>query len=270
MAPSALPASPDDPPPVETGSWLTSFGSVVGASTLGSTIATAPALLRLEGAAGVCSPFGAWAVLIAATVLPMSIFVLALRRARGGFLAFGKGKDGVPRMMLLGWIGSTFSALAFVGALLRARTHHHALAGVTFAISGLVFSLVLALVWARLAVLARRAPASGRGLMAAAIGVVLALAILGVRHGLTRESAAPLLTLQDVKLVDGLAFAVGALVASRRPFVNRGLLALIGPPLAAVVFVLGASSLRACPSLLDALAGQAPGVSWAIGLLCSN
>ena len=67
-----------------------------------------------------------------------------------------------------------------------------------------------------------------------------------------------------------LAFALGALVASGRPFVNRRALALVGPPLAAIVVVLGASSLRACPSLRETLYGQAPAASWFVGLVCAN
>ncbi len=249
---------------------MTGFGSLVGAGVVGSIIATAPALLRLEGATGVCSPFGAWAVLIAATVLPMSLLVLALQRARGGFMALGMGRDKVPLAMLLGWISSTFAVMVFVGALLRARTHNHALAGVTFAIAGLVLALVLALVWTRLVQVARRIPAHRRTGIAVAMGTGFALALVWIGRDLSRRSSPPLPILQDVKVLDGLAFAVGALVASGRSFAHRRALALVGPPFAAVIVVLGVSSWRTCPSLRDALSGHAPDVSWAVGLLGSN
>jgi hypothetical protein len=247
-----------------------SFGSIVGAGTLGSALATAPALLRLEGAAGVCSPFGAWALLIAGTVLPMSLLVFALRRARAGFVALGLGKDRVPLAMLFAWFGSTFAALALLGALLRAVTHHHALAGVTFAIVGLALSLVLALVWTRLAALTRLIPKGGQWVVMVALGVGMAGVLAWSLHELTHGSPSPLSNLQNVKLVDGLAFAGGALLVSGRLFTNRRGLALLGPPLAAMVLVLGVSSLRACPSLRDALPGQAPGVSWVVGLIGLN
>jgi hypothetical protein len=268
MSPSLYPVSPDDPPPAEVGSWLITFGSVVGAGTVGSTFATAPALLRLESVAGVCSPIGAWALLTGATLVPMSLLVLALRRARGSFGAFDNGDDWVPFAMLLAWFGSTFVTLALLGALLRAQTHHHALAGVTFAIAGVVLSLVLARIWARLAAITHRAPKGPRWVILVAVGVGLAVSLMWALRGLARES--PPLKLENMKLLDGLAFAIGALIASGRPFVNGRALALVGPPLAAVVLVLGASSLRTCPSLREALSGQAPGVSLVVALVGSN
>jgi hypothetical protein len=174
--------------------------------------------------------------------------------------------------VLVGWLGSTFVALAPLGALLRARTHHHALGGVVFAITGLLLSLLLALVWARVAAIARRAAESGRRaaivVAAMAVGVVVALACAVA--GLTRGAEWSILAAQSVKLVDGTAFALGGLVASGRLFANRRTLALLGPPLAAIVCVLGASSLRACPSLREALHGRAPAVSWMVGVLSSN
>lgn len=270
MARIALPASPEEPPPAEMGSSVMRFGSAVGAGALGAAIATAPATFRLEDAAGVCSPVAAWTLLIATMVLPMSFLVLVLRRARGGFLALGRGNCGVTLAVLLGWFGSTFVALALAGALLRAETHHRALAGVTFAITALALSLLLALVWARLAAILRRADDAQRWAMTGALGIGLVVTVASTRHELAGGLVWPLSTTQSVKLVDGLAFALGALVASWRPFVNRRALAFIGPPLAAVVLVLGASSLRACPSLREVLQRQAPAVSWMVGLISSN
>jgi hypothetical protein len=170
--------------------------------------------------------------------------------------------------MLVAWIGSTFVVLAFFGAILRSRTHHHALAGVTFAITALFLSLVLALIWKRFAALTRRTPRLRAITVAVSIGLMMAIAL--AQHGWIRERAPALLTAEGAKLVDVLAFALGALVASGRRFVNRRALALVGPPLAAIVLVLGASSLRACPSLRETLYGRAPAASWIVGLVCAN
>lgn len=270
MTPSVFPGSPEDLPPEEMGPWIMRFGSAVGAGTLGSLIATTPAVLRLDEAVGVCSPFGAWTLLIAATLLPMGLLVLALRSARSGFHALGQGRDKVSLAALLAWVASTFVTLVFLGAFLRARTHHHALAGVTFAITALVLALVLALVWTRLAAQIRRAPSAVQWLTLMVLGIGLVGAVAWMIHASTRTSPPPLLAIQRLKLVDGFAFVMGALVASRRPFVNRRALALLGPPLAAILLVLGASSMRACPSLRDVLSGQAPTVSWIVGLVGSN
>jgi uncharacterized membrane protein (DUF485 family) len=200
----------------------------------------------------------------------MALLVLALRRARSGFLALGQKKDMVFLATLLAWVASTFVALVFLGAFLRARTHHHALAGVTFAITGLVLSLVLALVWTRLAAQIRRAPSPVQGAALIVLGIGLVGAIAWALHASSRTGGPPLLAMQRLKLVDGFAFVMGALIASRRPFVNRRALALLGPPLAAIALVLGVSSMRACPSLRDVLSGQAPAVWWIVGLVDSN
>jgi hypothetical protein len=246
------------------------FGSAVGAGALGSLIATAPAMLRLDGAAGVCSPFGAWTLLIATTLLPMALLVLALQRARSGFLALGRRKDRGFLAPLFAWLASTFVALTCLGAFLRARTHHHALAGVTFAITGLALSLVLALVWTRLAAQMRRAPSAVQWATPIVLGTGFVGALAWALYASTRTATAPVLAMQRLRLVDGFAFVMGALIASRRPFVNRRALALLGPPLAAIALVLGVSSIRTCPSLCDVLSGQAPAVGWIVGLVGSN
>jgi hypothetical protein len=140
---------------------------------------------------------------------------------------------------------------------------------VTFAMTGLFLSCVLALFWMRLAIVTHHASARARRAISAAAGAGLAVALAWLLHGLTR-AAPSVVMLENAKLVDGLAFAVGAFVASGRLFANRRGLALVGPPLAAVVLVLGVSSLRACPPLREILYGQAPGVSWVVGLFGEN
>jgi hypothetical protein len=252
------------------GSRLMRFGNAIGAGTLGAGIATLPATFRLENV-GVCSPVGAWALLIATTVLPMTVLVVLVRRARGGFFALGRpGEDRVALVALLGWASSTFATLVLLGAFLRAQTHHRALAGVTFAITSVVLTFGIALVWARLAAILLSGHRASRRATIAVVVLGLVVALASVQHYVIRVPSVLLLTSQRVKVVDGLAFAMGALFASGRPFVNRRALALLGPPLAAIAAVLGVSSLLACSSLREALHGQAPAVAWMVAFIESN
>ena len=79
-----------------------------------------------------------------------------VRRARGR----GPARDRTRPSSTWGvatWAMATFLALASLGAFLRATTHHHGLAGVTFAIGGLAVGGALALVVRRLMQMARGA-----------------------------------------------------------------------------------------------------------------
>jgi hypothetical protein len=259
MPPLTAP-DPGVAPPGEPGSWLMQVGGIVGAAALGSAMATAPAALRLEATLGKCSPVGAWPVLFVATLAPMCLAVVGLRRARSGFRALGRSEGMTPVVMLLAWLGSCFGALTLLGALLRARTHHRALGGVVFAFAAFGVALGLALVLARVGSVIRRASPRLRWALAAAGAATLGLAVLQVRHRL--GSTAPFSAAEGAKLVDGLAFALSAFIASGHPFAHRRSLALLGPPLAAVILILGVSSWRTCPTLGATLGEQAPMFGW--------
>jgi hypothetical protein len=252
--------SPDSAPPPEPRSWLLRFGGVVGAGALGSAMAAAPAALRLQSAPGTCTPLGTWALLFGAAIVPMSLAVLALRRARSGFLALGKGGGMAP--VLLGWWVSCFAGLTLLGAMLRARTHHRALGGVTFALAAFVLTVLSALFCLRMASAARKASPSSRWALAAVFAAVLGFAVAMARHRLS--AALPFPTSEGAKLVDGLAFALSAFIVSGHPFVDKRVLALVGPPAAAILMILGVSSWRACPSLRDALEERAPMFAWLV------
>jgi hypothetical protein len=264
MAPPTDPGSPGGAPPGEARSSLLRFGGVVGAGTLGAAMAAAPAALRLEGAAGVCSPVGVWALLFAVAIVPMSVAVVGLRRARAGLLALGRSEGMTPVAMLVAWLVSCFVALTLLGALLRARTHHRALGGVVFALGAFVVAVGLALVLVRVGSMVRRASLATRWVLAALGAAALGFAVALARHQLAREAAPPFSVAEGARLVDGLAFVLSAFIASGYPFVQRRVIALVGPPLAAIVLILGVSSWRACPSLRDALEERAPLFSWMV------
>jgi len=260
MSPPTARESPSAPPPGEPGSWLLRFGGVVGAGALGSALAAAPAALRLEATLGSCTPIGAWPFLFGISIVPMSLAVVGLRRARIGLRALGRSDGVAPGVMLLAWLGSCFVALTLLGAVLRSRTHHRALGGVTFALAAFVVALGLALVIARIGSLVQKASPSLRWALGALGMAVLGLAVMKARHQL--GDAAPFSATEGAKLVDGLAFALSAFIASGHPFVHRRALALVGPPLAAIILILGVSSWHTCPALGEALGEQAPMFAW--------
>jgi len=165
-----------------------------------------------------------------------------------------------PGVMLLAWLGSCFVALTLLGAVLRAQTHHRALGGVTFALVAFALALGLALVIARIGSLVQKASPPMRWALGALGMALLALAAVKARHAL--GGAAPFSAAEGAKLVDGLAFALSAFIASGHPFLHRRALALVGPPVAAIILILGVSSWRTCPGLGEALGEQAPMFAW--------
>jgi hypothetical protein len=243
---------------------LLRFGGIVGAAALGAAIAAAPAALRLESASRGCGPLGTWAILVAAEMLPMTLAVLALRRARPSFDAF---KREVPAVAMGLWLSGTFAALAVLGGVLRARTHHRALAGVVFAVSALLVAWVLALALVRLRAMMRRLPGWARLTMAVVAGASLGVVAAVARAHLARAGDSLLPPSQSAKLVDGLAFALAALLASGQALARRRPIALFGPPLVVAVLILGPSTLRTCPPLREAIDEQAPLLSGLVALL---
>src|SRR6476646_2260137 len=118
------------PPP--EGSRVTRFGSAVFAGTAASLLASIPAALRIAPAADAdLGVSGVWLGLAGAALVPMVALVPVLRGARRGFGS-------------VLWTLASLDALRVWGALLRKTTHHHALAGTTFALVGLAILVVLA------------------------------------------------------------------------------------------------------------------------------
>jgi hypothetical protein len=143
------------------------------------------------------------------------------------------------------WLSSLLVSLTWFGSLLRATTHHHALAGVTYAFGALAVAVGLGLLCARVVTILEGAPLAARSLAVGALGgaMVVALAWMAVRfgraasHGAASSAAA-------ATVVDVLAFALCSVVASRRAWGAPRALALVGPPLAVVLLAMGISSLR--------------------------
>jgi len=236
------------------GSRLVGFGGIIGAATLGAAIASTPAALRIGGDARPCGSLGMWAILATISLAPMGVGVVLLRRARLGFAGLGNRRSLAPLLTVVLWLGTTFALLVAMGALLRMRTHHRALGGVVYALVALVACAGLGTFSIRLTGLLRRLPRSILWALAIAVGAAVGLCVAYARAG----GGLALPRAESAVLVDGAAFAVSAMVASGSPLVPQRSLALVGPPVAVLVLVLGISSYRTCPRVKETLREEAP------------
>jgi hypothetical protein len=243
----------------ENGSLVLRFGALIGLAGAAAVVCTLPGMMRVSAVLGGSAPVvRSWAALIAAALGPMAATIVALRGAAQGLRAFGESAERL-RMFGLGlWLASLFATLALVGSVLRATTHHHALAGVTYACCALVLAVAWGLVCARLVAILRAASQRLRRAAVAVLGSAMgiAMAYLGVRF-VSIVSRDPSSTGAGATVVDIIAFAMTAAVASRswpaaqRPF------AIVGPPIAVFLAALGFTTLRD-PPVRQALGEQAP------------
>ena len=247
----------------ETGSLVLRFGTAVGLAAAAALAAALPAAMRVGSAAGQEGTARAWTGLAAAALVPMVGAVVVLRGAREGLRAFG-GPGADLRAYGVGlWGASLLVVLALYGSVLRATTHHHALAGVTFALGAVALAVGLALVTVRVVAILRSGP-PGAPLSPSLRGFAVGLAVfafaavgwIGLRflHAASRDAAsAPAAGM----VVDVLAFALAALFAARRSLVLRRAVAVVGPPVAVAIAALGFSALRDAP-LRAAIDERAP------------
>jgi hypothetical protein len=247
------------PPPVEpSASLVVRFGTMLGLAAAAALACSVPAAVRVGPVAGGAGLLHAWLGLAAAALGPMVVAVAVLRGAREGLRAFGGPGAGLRAFGAGLWLASMLVVLSVFGSVLRATTHQHALAGVTFAFGALAVAVGAGLVCARLvAILSARSPGARRALVAL-LGAValLALAWVGLRFvRAVSHEAAP--SAAAATVVDVLAFVLAALLASRRPLLARRVLAYVGPPVVVVVAALGIGALRG-DALRDAVIDRAP------------
>ena len=249
-------------PPEEPHSWVLHLGTAVGLAALAALVCALPATLRV--AAAVAGTEGAPRVsvaLSAAAFGPMIASIVVLRGARESLRAFvGPGLE-LRAFGVFLWLGLLLVIFSILGSLLRAKTHHHALAGVTFAFLALAIAIATALVCTRVVAILRHASAK----TARALGGVLAggtlVVILGIGIRFLQATARdPESAGAAAVVVDVLAFAMCAGFAARPTFVNRRALALVGPPIAVAIIALGISALRDRP-LRAAIDDHAPAFS---------
>jgi hypothetical protein len=138
---------------------------------------------------------------------------------------------------------------------LRATTHHHGLAGVTFAIGGLVIALALALVSRRLRQLALATSLLGRSALVSSSTAVLACTVFVVLFRVARGGAAER---APSAIVDGLACVIAVSALSRQTFARVTWLAVAGVPLSLGLAALGWALVQREPALLEAIRAHAP------------
>src|SRR6185436_12588927 len=122
-----------------------------------------------------------------------------------------------------------------LGSQLRAQTHHRALGGVTFSIVALVLALGAALFARRIAAIARRLSAPLRGALLIASASMFTVMVPLLCFKLARA--------ESPYVIDGLAFVLSGAFGAQRGLADRRALAMAGPPAAAVLVALGASTL---------------------------
>lgn len=261
--PSAPPPShrppPDSADADDGGSFALRFGTGVGAAAVASALAAIPATLRVahDSSAGAV----AWIACVGVMIFPMLVAVLLLRRARVGLRAIG-GTDASARMLGVAlWLFGLFLFEAAFGSVLRATTHHHALAGTTFAIVSLGVAVVLGVVCARLSSIISARSVGVRRFLLVAIAGLLALAIVVAALRFSRAIGAGGGSSPGPLLVDLLAFGIAALFASRPSLAQRRGLALAGPPIAIAFLGAGLWSVHGSAAIASAIAAHAPALA---------
>lgn len=235
------------------------FGTAVGLAAVAALACVVPAAMRVASSdAGDVGATHAWIALAAAALLPMLAAVVVLRGAREGLRAFAGPGAGLRLYGVALWMATLLVGLSLFGSMLRASTHHHALAGVTFAFGALAFAVGDALVCVRVVAIARGMPERGRRVLLPSVAIAVAILLLAVGVRFVRAASHDAASYAAAgTVVDVLAFALAALFASRRSLVSRRSIALVGPPIAVVVAAVGVAMLRDAP-LRMAIGERAP------------
>lgn len=262
------------PPPraaEDGGSSVVRFGTAVGLGAAAALVCALPATLRVASVAdaGASAP-RAWVALAAAALGPMVAAVVVLRGAREGLRAFAGPGAGLRAFGVGLWIASLIVTFTFFGGVLRAHTHHHGLAGVTFAFGALGLAIGSGLACARIVSLARAAPDFARRGLVLILGAaaVLALGFVGLRfvRGASVDAAS---YGAAGTVVDVLAFALTAFFASRPSLAGRRAIALLGPPIAVVVAAVGVATWRE-PPVREAIGVRAPAYAPVVNLMSTH
>jgi hypothetical protein len=243
------------------------FGTALGLAAAAAVGCALPAALRVSDAAGNLPMFRAWIAIAAAALGPMLVAVVVLRAARDGLRAFSG--PGAEARLFAGalWLAAVTVGLAFLGSELRATTHHHGLAGVTFAFLALAWALATAAACARIETILQSGPRGMRRALATILGLGALLALSWTTARFSRATSAgqgP--SAAAATVVDLLSFTLAALLTTHRSNLARRWLALVGPPVAVLVAAMGLATLRD-PRLCDAIEATAPAFAPAISAL---
>jgi hypothetical protein len=209
------------------------IGKVLAAATMAAMASALPAVLRgrqagLEGVTALI----AWAAFAALAQLPAIALV-------AGYRALLQTSRRAPRAVATILLGLALSGglNVLVGTTLRRTTHHHALAGATYAVVSMIM-LVVSLAVARRIASGVRNSAWVTGGATAALMILTLLAAMRVGRGLGGELPAA----AAAHLIDGSALIFACVLAAQVSFRAPRMLSFAGPPLAMIVLLAGAST----------------------------
>jgi hypothetical protein len=188
---------------------------ILVAAPAAALVASTPAAFRLAG-----DRFGLLESWFAAAGLLCPLLVLLVAAARGARRAVRSMAPPARMTLVAGaavWALMSLPATSVAGAVLKANTHHRALAGATFAVAALVVQLGAALVAWRITALLLprlRRPAA-RTFVALALGAaaLVLVAVSLTRAALAQDASAGSAVDVTALLVDG-AFVFAASVAA--------------------------------------------------------
>jgi hypothetical protein len=253
--------------PLEDGAasapFVTRLGTVVGGGVLAAAASSLLAELRMDAGGSLLRGLVQWLAL-AAILTPVGVLVVGvLRRGRVGLRLVAGARGPLFLAAALWWAVLELAVLSVFGAVLRAKTHHHGLAGVTFALLALFSGLAVTLLAVRgVRMLLTMPPDYHR----VAFKVASAAALVVVALVALRTSRAAGLHTTGA-LIDALALLAAAALASSRGAVTWRPLAIGGFPVAAAVLLLGFACVRSEPDLKELLAEGAPLQAWLLSLL---
>lgn len=230
------------------------LGIVVAGGVVSGVVASLPAALRLGGEGSVATLVVRWLILSALAVPIAVLSVAVLRRARVGIRQLLGERAPLLIIGVLWWAVTEIGLLAIFGAVLRKTTHHHALAGVTFAFFAVITGVVVGLLARRTTTMIGRGGSKLQTMGLASVGVcaTIVLILVLVRTARANELHAA------AGIVDAIALSVTALLTSTRAFARIKPLAVVGLPVAILVLVAGLTMLRFDPKLRALLAIGAP------------
>ena len=230
------------------------IGIVVAGGVAAGVIGSLPAALRLGGEGSLATLIVRWLIL-AALAIPISVLAVAvLRRARVGIRQLLGERAPLLIIGVLWWAVTEIGLLAIFAAVLRKTTHHHALAGVTFAFFAIITGVVVGLLARRTTTMIGRGGSKLQSMGLAAVGVCATVVLILVLVRTARASEIH----AAAGIVDAIALSVTALLASTRAFTRIKPLAVVGLPVAILVLVLGLTMLRFDPRLRSLLPIGAP------------
>lgn len=239
-------------------SLVTRFGTVIGGGVVAAVLASVPAEMRMSENDSMLHALPQWLVL-AALMTPLGILCVTIfRRARVGLRLLAGEHVALVVAGVLWWCVLELGLLSVFGGVLRAKTHHHGLAGVTFAIFAVVSGIAVAMLAARgmRALRDLHSPFRRVVLGVAGVAAFLSLVLVGVRTG-----RAPQLH-TAAALVDVLALGVVSTIVSARSFARLRPFAIAGVPLAAVVLFVGLSLFHTNTELRQEVRQSAPVHAW--------